>query len=92
MKLGRPRGFVNGPDETSRSLAGNVIGVLTGSPTRRLVLPRGNSASGKSSIAAGLREDHRGRTHAYYLDVPFVCDGAGARSAQTDRISSSSSG
>ncbi|MFF7649955.1 kinase [Streptomyces sp. NPDC007983] len=113
--------------------------MLTGSPTTRLILLRGNSASGKSSIAAGLRarhgrglalvgqdalrrdvlrerdvagganiglidtvaryaldhgyhvvvegilyaahygpmldalrEDHRGRTHAYYLDVPFA--------------------
>ncbi|WP_039939346.1 kinase [Streptomyces himastatinicus] len=110
-----------------------------GSPTTRLILLRGNSASGKSTVAAelrarygqglalvgqdmvrrdvlrerdvpdganiglidtvaryaldhgyhvvvegilyaahygtmldGLRDDHRGRTHAYYLDVPFA--------------------
>lgn len=139
MKLGRLHGFVNGPDETSTFGACNVIGVLMGSPTTRLILLRGNSASGKSTVAAelrarygqglalvgqdmvrrdvlrerdvpdganiglidtvaryaldhgyhvvvegilyaahygtmldGLRDDHRGRTHAYYLDVPFA--------------------
>ena len=139
MKLGRPRGFVNGPDETSTFRAGNVIGMRVGSPTTRLILLRGNSASGKSSVAAelrarygrglalvgqdnlrrdvlrerdvpdgtniglidtvaryaldhgyhvvvegilyaahygtmldALRRDHRGRTCAYYLDVPFA--------------------
>lgn len=119
--------------------AGSVTVVMVGTSETRLVVLRGNSASGKSSIAAGLREefgrglalvgqdnlrrlvlrerdrpgaaniglidsvaryaldagyhvvvegilyaahygdmlaqlraDHRGRTHGYYLDVPFA--------------------
>ena len=118
--------------------AGSVSGVMVGTEESRLVVLRGNSASGKSSVAAALRErfgrglaivgqdnlrrivlrerdrpgaaniglidltaryalnagyhvvvegilyadhygdmltrlraDHRGRTHGYYLDVPF---------------------
>jgi thymidylate kinase len=47
-------------------------------PTRLIVL-RGNSGSGKSSVAAeirarmldSLRCDHPGPAHFYYLDVPF---------------------
>jgi chloramphenicol 3-O-phosphotransferase len=86
---------------------GRVTVVMVGSEETRLVVLRGNSASGKSSVAAGLREkfgrglalvaqdnlrrvvlrehdldrygdmlsglraDHRGQTHYYYLDVPF---------------------
>lgn len=120
-------------------MVGVTTGMQVGSPTTRLILLRGNSASGKSSVAAelrarygrglalvsqdtlrrnvlrerdvagganiglidtvaryaldhgyhvvvegilyaahyapmlaALRQDHRGATHAYYLDVPFA--------------------
>jgi predicted kinase len=39
---------------------GSVIAVMVGTEETRLVVLRGNSASGKSSVAAGLRE-HFGR-------------------------------
>ena len=43
-------------DPTSTPVIGSVIGVMVGTEETRLVVLRGNSASGKSSVAAGLRE------------------------------------
>lgn len=51
---GRLRKVTVGPWAAPR--AGSVARVMVGTPDTRLVVLRGNSASGKSSVAAGLRE------------------------------------
>ncbi|TGN79773.1 kinase [Streptomyces bauhiniae] len=62
--------------------------MTVGTEETRLIVVRGNSASGKSSVAAGLRarfgrnhygtmladlvREHRGVSRCYYLDVPLT--------------------